>query len=100
MYRHRQRGIGIESLFDDGDMHVDRNDDRDLTLNGVLADAEETLDAKMPPEEQPGLPTARVKHAHLQVRIHPGGKTAACPSYRNRKISGNSRQITFHISFG
>ncbi len=64
MYRHRQRGIQIESLFDDGDMHVDRNNDPALTLGGVLGDAEEALDAEMHPEEQFGLLTTRVRHAH------------------------------------
>ncbi len=52
-----------EPLANDGDEHINRNGDPNLSLHGVLAGAIESLDAEVlldPLEEQFYLPTAFV----------------------------------------
>ena len=56
--------MDVQSLFDDGDEHVDRDGGPDLRLHGVLCRAVELLDPKMlldPLEEQLHLPTAAIQ---------------------------------------
>jgi hypothetical protein len=51
----------VEPFFDDGDQHIDRDSNPDLSFDGVLRRAEEDFDSKMlldPFEKQFDLPPA------------------------------------------
>ena len=104
----RRGSLGFQSLFDDGDEHVDRDGDPDLRLHGVLGCAEELLDPQMlldPFEEQLDLPAASI-----QLRDVKAGKakllvrnTSVLPVFgiveldaaqRRRKPGGNRSRST------
>ncbi len=61
----------MQILFDDGDEHIDRDGDPDLSLQGILGSAVELLDAQVlfdPFEEQLDLPTAAIELGDRQRR--------------------------------
>ena len=60
-------GLDVETLFDDGDKHVDGNRDPDLSLQSVGSGSVKRFDAEMlfdPLKEQLDLPSASVKLGH------------------------------------
>ena len=61
----------MKLLFNDGDQHIGSDGAPDLRLHGVLAVADETLDAQVlldPLEEQLDLPAALVQRGNGQRR--------------------------------
>ena len=61
----------MKLLLDDGDEHIGRDGAPDLRLDGVLAGAQEALDAQVlldPLEEQFDLPAALVQGSNRQRR--------------------------------
>ena len=59
----------LKLLFDNGDQHVSGDSAPDLCFHGVLAVADETLDAQIlfdPLEEQLDLPAALVKRGNRE----------------------------------